>query len=211
MQLLKQSLILILLFALLFLWEQTALSDYTIEAIAILIISYGVVTFWRRRKKQDLMKVTGTIDIILLNTVVLLLISITGSLYSPLYFLIYFLAFGLSFVFKPATVFVYTLAAFFLFLPEALKNLSVESFIKMGSLFLICPLAFFFGQSYKDREKQQEQIEDMAERTEDAANTIAHDVEDVIKKEKKNLEATEVKKLNEILEETEDLRRETKE
>jgi predicted transcriptional regulator len=51
----------------------------------------------------------------------------------------------------------------------------------------------------------------LEERSEDAGKTIARDVEEVLQHEKENLKAEDVEKLNEILEETEDLRSETKE
>lgn len=155
-------------------------------------------------------KTNGTLDIFILNCVIILLIFASGALYSPFYFLIYFLAFGITFIFEPATVFIFALGAIFIFLPQALKNGSIESFVKLGSILIICPLAFFFGQSYKDREKEQADLEEMAERAKEAADTIAHDVEGIVKKDKKKMDRTDFEKLNEILEETEDLRSETK-
>lgn len=153
----------------------------------------------------------GYLDILILNNVVILLVMTTGGLYSPFFFLLYFLAFGITFVFHPLTVFIFILGTMALFLPDTFKNNATESYIRLGSLFLICPLAFYFGQSYKERNEQEEHLEEMAERAKEAANTIAKDVETVIKKEEKHLENDEVEKLNEILVETEDLRGESKE
>lgn len=79
----------------------------------------------------------------------------------------------------------------------------------LGSLVLLTPLAFFFGNEFQKEERIREKMEAMQERTKDAADTIAKDVESVL--EEKTLEPEKVEKLNEVLEETESLRQETKE
>ena len=65
-------------FGSLFIWEQTFLSDYTIQAIAVLVLSYIAITIYRQRKHIDMLKTDGTADIFILSGVVMLLISITG-------------------------------------------------------------------------------------------------------------------------------------
>lgn len=86
-----------------------------------------------------------------------------------------------------------------------MRNLAV-----LGSFFIISPLAFFFGKEYRKDEEQQEELEKMKERSKDAADTIAGDVQEVLEKEKKNLKPNDVEKLNDILEETEIMREEKK-
>ena len=164
----------------------------------------------RRKRHHQNANFSGASDIFILNTCILLLTGLTGNIYSPLFFLLYFLGFGITFIFDPATVFIFALGTIAVFLPEALKNGAIESYIRLGSILLISPLAFFFGQEYKDRDRQQSEIEAMEERASDAANTIASDVEEVIRTEKDILKPEEVEKLNEILEETEELREEIK-
>lgn len=210
MKLLLQGLVLILSFGGIFIWEQTSLADLSVDALAFLVLIYLIVSFYRKRKHIDMFKTNGTIDIFILNCAIILLIFSTGALYSPVYFLIYFLAFGITFIFEPAMVFVFAIGSILIFLPEALKNDSLESFIKLGSILIICPLAFFFGQSYKDREKEEADLQSMAERSKDAADTIATDVESIIKKQKSNLAEKDIEKINDILERTEDLREEIK-
>jgi hypothetical protein len=210
MKLLTHALVLGVSFGLVALWEQTGLDVYTIQAVSALVVAYLVITFIRRKKyKND--NFGGVSDIFILNTAIFLLIYTTGNIYSPLYFLLYFLGFGITFIFEPATVFLFTIGAVLVFLPEALKNGAIESYIKLGSLLLISPLAFFFGQEYRDRDKQEEALEEIAEREKDAGTEIAKDVEEVIKTEKARLDPEAVEKLNEILEESEDLRRESSE
>lgn len=115
------------------------------------------------------------------------------------------------FVFEPAITFVFVLGAILIFLPDALKDDVTGNLLKLGSLLLISPLAFFFGKEYRRNDNQEETIEALKERTKDSANTISEDIEEVIGDEKQNLKAEDVQKLNEVLEETEDLREESKE
>lgn len=208
MKLLQHAFVLLVSFGIVFIWEQTGLDAYTIQAVAALVLAYLLLSFFRRRKRQD-SNFGGVADIFILNTAIFLLIYTTGNLYSPLYFLLYFLGFGITFIFEPATVFLFTIGAGLIFLPEAMKNGAIESFILLGSLLLISPLAFFFGQEYRDRDRQEEAITEMAEREKEAADTIAEDVEAVIKKET-NLKPEAVEKLDDILEQADDLRSEAK-
>lgn len=152
----------------------------------------------------------GPWGIFILNTVILLLIFSTGALNSPVFFLLYFLGFGIAFVFEPAVTFVFVLGAILIFLPEVLKADLVMGFLKIGSLLLISPLAYFFGKEYRKTDKQEAEIEALEEREKDAADTIAEDIAEVVKNEKASLKSEDVDKLNEVLEETEDLRAESK-
>jgi hypothetical protein len=211
MKFLLHSFVLIASFVVIFVWNASPASDFTIQALGALVAIYILITAIRRKKHKGVENFGGSSDIFILNTAIFLLVSVTGMIYSPLYFLLYFLGFGITFIFEPATVFIYVVGAIAVLLPEALKNGSLESFIRIGSIALISPLAFFFGSSYKDRDKMQEGVEELVERTKDSADTIAKDVEGVLKDEKANLKAEDVDKLNEILEETEELREESKE
>jgi hypothetical protein len=211
MKFLWHCVILIASFGFVFLWNVSPASDYTIQALAVLVILYILITLVRRKRHKAMENFGGASDIFILNTAIFLLVFATGDIYSPLFFLLYFLGFGITFIFEPATVFIYVIGAILVLLPEALVNGSMESFLRIGSIALISPLAFFFGSSYKDRDKMEEGVEAMAERTKDSADTISKDVEEVLKDEKAELKPEDVDKLNEILEQTEELREEAKE
>lgn len=208
MKIISHFLILTSAFILVFIWEISPLSNYTIQALGVLVAFYLLSSIIRKKRNPNSELFSQASDIFILTISILLVISITGNLYSPLFFLLYFLGFGITFIFEPVAVFVFALGSVLIFLPEALKNGSVESFLRLGSIVLISPLAFFFGQEYKDRDAQEEEIVQMQERAQDAANTISQDVEDVLEKEKDSLKPEEVQELNDILEETEDLRQE---
>jgi energy-coupling factor transporter transmembrane protein EcfT len=137
------------------------------------------------------------------------LIFSTGAIDSTLFFLLYFLGFGVAFVFEPVVTFVFVLGVILVFIPDVIKGDLLVNSLKLGSLLLISPLAFFFGNEYRKNDKQTTEIEALEERTTEAANTISQDIEEVIKDEKTNLKSEDMEKLNEILEETEDLRAES--
>ena len=152
----------------------------------------------------------GPWGIFFLNTVILLLIFSTGGIDSVLFFLLYFLAFGIAFVFEPMLIFVFVLGVILVFVPDVIKGDLLVNSLKLGSLLLISPLAFFFGSQYRKSDQQEEAVEALEERTTEAADTISEDIEEVIKDEKDSLKSEDMEKLNEILEETEDLRAESK-
>ncbi|MBI2622510.1 MAG: hypothetical protein HYW64_00210 [Candidatus Levybacteria bacterium] len=188
---LRQSLLLLLSFVFVFVWQKTPLSDYTIQALGFLIFLFLLLS--ARRKEFNLANV--------ISKIILLFIFSTGGLSSPLFFLLYFLGFGIAFVFEPATVFIFILGAILVFLAEALTGDIMGNFLRLGSLALISPLAFFFGREYRKGEKQAEQIEKTSQ-------AIKKDVAGVLENEKQAIKSEDVEKLNDILEETEKLKKE---
>lgn len=210
MKLVLQALVLILSFVIVFIWEQTPLSGYTVQILGFLVVLYLIVSARKKGTGFLTMGGDGPWGIFILNTIILLLIFATGSISSSLFFLLYFLGFGIAFVFEPPAIFVFIVGAVLVFLPDALKGDTFGNFLKVGSLLLISPLAYFFGREYRKSDKQEADIEALEERTEEAADTISEDIEEVVKNEKQNLKQEDIEKLNEILEETEDLREESK-
>ena len=209
MKLILQSFILLLSFIIIFVWQNSFLATYTVPLLGGMIALYLIIA--ARKKGAGFLSLggEGPWGIFLLNTVIFLLIFSTGSITSPLFFLLYFLGFGVAFVFEPVITFVFVLGAVIVLLPDALQNDVTDSLIKLSSLILISPLAFFFGREYRQNEKENEEIEALKERTKDSADTISEDIEEVIKDERENLKDKDMQKLNEILEETEDLRAES--
>jgi len=205
-----QIAVLILSFVLIFLWRSLNLSNLTVPAVGILVAAYLLLSFRKKGKGFLTMGGEGPWGIFILNTLIFLLIFSTGGFNSLLYFLLYFLAFGIAFVFAPVMVFAFVLGTIVIFLPDALSSDLVASGLKLGSLLLLSPLAYFFGAQYNKNDREEEKVEALEERTKEAADTIAKDVEEVVKEEKGNLKSQDVDKLNEVLEETEDLREESK-
>ena len=209
MKLVKQASILIASFLLVFIWEMTTISLYTIPILGALIFFYLLLSF--RKKGRGFLNLGGDNPwiIFILNTLILLLIFTTDGINSPIFFLLYFLGFGIAFVFEPLVVFVFVIGVILIFIPDVLKNDVTNNILKMFSLLLISPLAFFFSNEYKKSDKQQDKIEQIKEREEEAGKTIAEDIDEIIEDNNLNQKSTE--KLNEILEEADDLREEAKE
>ena len=211
MKIITQSLVLILSFIFVFIFEMTPLSSLTSQILGLLIVAYFISSFRKKGKGFVSMGGEGPWGVFILNTLIFVLIFSTGSINSPLFFLLYFLGFGIAFVFEPPITFVFIVGAILVFGPDVLQNDLTNNLLKIGSLILISPLAFFFGEEYRRNLKEQEELEALEERTKDAADTISEDIEEVIKNEKQNLKEKDIEKLNEVLEETEDLRQEAKE
>ncbi|MEK7160307.1 MAG: hypothetical protein AAB702_02400 [Patescibacteria group bacterium] len=207
-KLLFESAVLISSFVIVFLWQKTEASAFTVPFLGLLITVYLIVSA-RKKGKGFLTLGGGNLGIFILTTLILLLIFSTESINSPLFFLLYFLGFGIAFVFEPVTTFVFVIGAVLLFFPDAAKADATNNLLKLGSLLLISPLAYFFGKEYQKGEQQDEKIEEMKERTEEAAGIISEDIEEVLEDEKENLKQKDMEKLNEVLEETEDLRAES--
>jgi len=210
MKFLSQVCVLALSFLIVFFWHNFPLADLTVPFLGILIAIYLVLSFRKGGKGFLNMGGEGPWGIFILNTVILLLIFSTGALNSPVFFLLFFLSFGIAFVFEPSITFIFVLGAILIFIPEVLKTDLLMGSLKVGSLFLISPLAYFFGKEYRKTDKQDAEIEAIEEREKDSADTIAQDIAEVVKNERGNLKAEDIDKLNEVLEETEDLREESK-
>ncbi len=210
MKIISQSLVLVLSFIFIFIFEMTPLSSLSTQILGLLVLAYFISSLRKRGKGFLSMGGEGPWGIFILNTLIFILIFSTNSINSPLFFLLYFLGFGISFVFEPSITFIFVIGALLVFGPEILKNDLTNNLLKLGSLLLISPLAYFFGKEYRRNEQQEEQLEALEERTKEAADTISEDIEEVIKDEKQNLKDKDIEKLNEVLEETEDLRAESK-
>ena len=196
MRVLLQSLLLLFSFALVFLWQASPLSSYTLPIIGFLIIVY-VVSSLATTKKGKQISLGGPLGMFILNTIILLFVFSTGGLSSGFFFLLYFVVFALVFVFEPYTIIAFTIGIVLIFIPEAIKGDAVGNFIRLGSIILISPLAFFFGREYKKSGER-----------EDAIESIEKDVKEVIKKEKVNLSKEDLEKLSDVVEETKKLREE---
>jgi hypothetical protein len=192
-QLTRQSLFLLASFALVFLWEVSPLSQITVPALGFLVFLYLILsTRQKKRQSQEERQQRMATDleasnIFILNTIILLLIFATGSLDSPLYFLLYFIAFGISFVLVPETVFVFMIGCMLIFLPSAFSGNVAENLIKVASLGLLSPLAYFFGREFRAREEQKVKNEEAAQKITQEAATVLMDKDDKLSVEDKEI------------------------
>ena len=206
MVVLRQSLVIISSTVLVFIWQRSEFANFTIQAVGFLIFLYLLAA----AKNKWRVSIGGEIGIFVLNSIILLLIFQTGGLISPLFFLLFFILFGVAVVLEPKIVFVLVISWLFLFAPFVSDGGALPNLLRVGSLALVSPLSYLFGKIYNKQEKTQQNVSDIKERTRDAADTISQDVEEVLDKDKDKIEEKGVEKLNEILEETEGLREESK-
>ncbi len=147
-----QSASLALSFAFVFVWQNTFLSQYTLWLLSLLSLVYIALAF--KRKSFDLIATMKNelLGLLILNTVVVLIVMMSGNFSSPLFFLLYFLSFGIAFAYEPAVIFVYALGIVLLLFPFTFKEDIARNLLMVGSITLIAPLAFFFGKTFlKDK------------------------------------------------------------
>lgn len=199
---LLHSFFLIAAVVLVFFWtNDPTLSIYTLQLIALFVLTYFLNQFFFRRKKQALSRLNLTIDAVIFTLVILLLVASTGGLTSPLFFLIYFLMFGLALLFEPAITFSLALAMVLFFLLKPTKEEPLIEALQLFSLLLITPLAMFFGRQYLKLLENEEKIKILEEEEEIMEEQIGKEETDIL------LWATlEFKRgLSEILHQTSDL------
>ncbi|GIW62060.1 MAG: hypothetical protein KatS3mg089_0912 [Patescibacteria group bacterium] len=222
-QLLKQALFLFTSFGVVFLWKESTFVEFTIPLLGFLVFLYLLLAskkplLWKKSQsventqqhslEQNKKKIFNKdeINIFILNTIVFLLIFSTGSLKSPLFFLLYFISFGIAFVLLPQIVFVFILGSILIFIPDALSNqtpsdtkLLSENLVKLASLGLISPLAYFFGKEYQERLIHQEKDKEVAE-------IISNEAANVLNNEEEKLSEEDKEQLVDIIEESEKLK-----
>lgn len=163
---------------LIFIWQETPLKDFTFQAIGLLVVIFVALSIVMGRKGKRL-SLNRTVGIIILNTIIVLLIFATGDFSSPFFFLVYLIILALVFVFEPYSIIAFCTGAVLIFIPTALQGDIFSNFIKLGSIILVSPLAFFFGKEF-----HKSKAEEVAKH-EDIIDEIKKDVKEVLEKEEK--------------------------
>jgi hypothetical protein len=199
----SHSVIVLLPFLFIFMWEALGLEGLTVPLIGILILLALIATRSKRHpqltENQKLSSLQDELSMFTATTLVLLLIFSTGELTSPLFFLLYFIAFALSFTLTPSSVFSYCIGVLILFLPSAIEKESFDLILKTLSIMLITPLAYFFGKEIKERERDKEQTKDIAE-------SIEREAENILTQNETNLTEQEQANLIDIMKKSEQLK-----
>jgi len=201
MRIIEQSAGIIIAFAIVIIWRLLGLEALTVPLIGLL--AFGYLLLSRRQKRAD---ASGSREIDrlttgILTTLVLLIIVATGALTSPLFFLLYFIPFALCFMLIPESIFVFLLGSIILFLPMAMGAQMTENLIKLGSVLLITPLAYFFGKEYRlVGEHEQKDAE--------LANRISNEAANVLKDQASTLSDSDKAQLADIIKESEQLKTE---
>ncbi len=202
MKLFYQSLVILLSTATVFLIVHTPFFPYVpvfLAFIGLIILSYALFKKKKKRGQEVFNGSNKEIYIILVAS--LLIVFYTGGIKSVVFFLVYFLLFGITFTFQPSMILLFLLCLICLFLPQALQDDVFGNMVKLSSLLLLAPIAFFFGREYRKREKLQEKIQEKTE-------TIISDAENLILSKDKN---EKLKKAEEIITEAKELQKESNE
>ena len=80
-------------------------------------------------------------------------------------------------------VFIFPIGTIIIFWSQIFTGDVTENIIKMGSLLLITPLAYFFGVQFAKNQKQDDVVIQTKERAVGAADEISKDVDEAIKSE----------------------------
>jgi len=199
-----QSLILGISILSVFIWGKSELTVYTVPLLGICTSFYLVIAM--KRKSQNIGN--RLLTTFLLTTSSLLLIQATGGLHSILFFLIYFMAFYISFSLRSETVFLFTIAIFFFFLPDVMTGDILTNSTKIISFLLLSPLAYFFGKEVVLHEKEVAEIKELKTEAKETAERIIKDVSEVVKNEGKTLKEEDLARLHDIVEESRQLEKE---
>lgn len=147
MKLLKQSLVLCLSFLSVFVWQHTFLANYTLFLFGILFVVYSITAY--RKKEFDIISniQNDLVGLYILNTILILLVMMSGNYQSPIFFLLYFLSFGIAFGYQPGIIFVFIAGILLLFLPDTFKDDETRNILMLSSLIIISLATFFFNQT----------------------------------------------------------------
>src|SRR3990167_3123574 len=206
MKVYQHALLILGSFLLVFVWENTEFSQYTIPLIGFLIFIFLLVSI---RNKMNF-NLGGPVNFFILNTVLLLFIFSTGGLSSSLFFILYFLLFAASFIIDERTVFIYPVGVIIVFWSQIFGEDMTSNLIKLASLILLTPLSYFFGKTFKRSEKQEDEVLKTKERSVAAGEEISKDTKEVLQTAESKLNPEEKEKLKEVADEADDLRTETK-
>lgn len=134
-----------------FFWLDSAtLAPYTLQLVAVLVLLY-VGSHWLRAKKPQWFHHRNiTLDITILTSMILLLVTETAGLSSPFFFLCYFLLFAVAMLYEIEATLVLTgvFILYFLFLPGTLSA-DLAHLSELVALIMITPLAIFTGHQYE--------------------------------------------------------------
>ncbi len=143
-----------------FLVQNTVLITYNSYLLAILIIFSAIYISLKRRSKSPSSLFSGSpVELFGLISIIVLMVSLTNGLSSPLFFFLYFILFLLAFMCESITIWIFLTSILLFFLPIVLQSVSSDSLIKMGSLVLISPIAYFIGREFERRQLLNRKIE----------------------------------------------------
>ncbi len=146
-------------------------SYYSLQLSLVFLIIYFLVLRLSHRiktvhppKYQPLFEAhyQRLIDISLVGGLTLLLVASTGGVVSPWFFLIYFYLFSVGLLLEKEAVAIYTLVIFLFFSFLPLEGSLKHYFIRLFSLLLITPLAYYLSYKYEEVAKLRKNYQQLA-------------------------------------------------
>lgn len=199
-----ESFSIILSVAFVFFVVQAGFSNYSTYLLALLIIFFAIyISIKKRSKSASGFFSASPLELFGIITIVLLIVSLTNGLFSPLFFFLYFILFLLAFMNEPLTIWIFALSVLLFFVPQASNNLTPDTFIKLGSLLLISPIAFFVGNELERRQILNRKIESKTDEILQEAT--------ILKEEEGTKNPDEAEAIDEIIEEAQSLQDDIKE
>lgn len=154
--------ILLLVITLIFLWvNDDYLSNYSLQLTAILLLSLIVA---KRILDGEKFKLTESI----ITTVgVILTVSASGNISSPLFFLNYFLLFALSLLLEPVIPLVLSIILIIFYLFTSQIGTSYFQLLELLAFPFMTPLAYFTGKIFQKEENQKQEIKNLQDKVEE--------------------------------------------
>jgi len=200
-QILESSSVVLAVFSV-FIVKSTFIGSYASYLLGILIVFYAIYISVKKRSKSASQLFTGSpIEVFGIISIILLIIVLTQGLASPLFFFLYFLLFMLAFMCEPITIWIFLASIILYFIPEAAAFPTNDTFIKLGSLGLIAPIAFFVGKELQRRQLLNRRIEAKTDDIMQVAQVLK-ETTDVSSQDK-------IEAIDEIIEEAESLKKDS--
>lgn len=187
-----------------FLVQNSQFNTLSSYLLAVFIVFSAIYIMLNQRSASRQKLLSGNpLELFALSVIVMLILSLTGSLNSPLFFFLFLFIFTLPFITRKTAVIAFSTCALLFFLPEIIRETTQDSLIKIGSIILLSPIAYFVGYELERRQKLGEKIKEKTE-------TIVEDAQ-ALKEDGDLRHPEETEALDEIIEEADSLNKDSKE
>lgn len=204
-----QYIYLVIPYLLLVVIETTPLKEMHVPIIGFVTFCYLLFSFISRKRTPSENEQTSLFTTAIILFLVLSVISLTGGTHSLFFFLLYFLAFLIAFTAPPETIFVFAASTvLFYLLLEGKQTDSFSLSLHLLSVVLLSPLAYFFGKEYQEQAREKNMLAKLEAETTQVTENISDDIRQVLETDKASLSLESIEKLNDILEESQEIKEE---
>ena len=137
-----------------------SLNYYSLQLTAFLLLT--LIISHHLLKPTSFHLVESTVS----TVAVLLVVSATGGIASPLFFLNYFLLFELSLILEPVIPLILSFGLVFFYFQTGKVGGSLILWLGFLAFPFMTPLAYYFGQIYQKEENQKKEIKNLSKKIE---------------------------------------------